>query len=130
MMKRAMLCVVMGLMLIATAGSAAAPTAGEVILGTTVEITKAIAVGRRASQLIGAPVQNEHGERIGKIDDFIVAPDNSLSYAIVSVGGFLGIGDRLVSIPVEQLQDQEGKLILPGATKAALEKLPEFVYAS
>jgi hypothetical protein len=73
-------------------------------------------------------VHNEQKERVGRIDDFIVAPDNSLSYAVLSVGGFLGIGDRLVAIPVQQLQEREGKLILPGATKAALEKLPKFDY--
>ena len=53
-----------------------------------------------------------------------------LSYAIVSVGGFLGIGKRLVAIPVEQLRDEKGKLILPGATKEALKALPEFQYAA
>jgi len=127
-MKRTMLGTVLGLMLVATAGNALAQAAGEAILGTTVEITKTIAVGRRASQLIGAPVHNEQNERVGRIDDFIVAPDNSLSYAVLSVGGFLGIGDRLVAIPVQQLQEREGKLILPGATKAALEKLPKFEY--
>jgi hypothetical protein len=33
-----------------------------------------------------------------------------------------------VAIPVQQLEDREGKLVLPGATKAALEKLPKFEY--
>jgi uncharacterized protein YrrD len=93
------------------------------------EVTQAIAVGHRASKLIGTPVYNEQEEKVGNIDDLIITPDRSLSYAILSVGGFLGLGGRLVAIPVDQLHDQQGRLILPGATKEALKKVPEFQYA-
>lgn len=129
-MKTMLLIAVLGLMLPAMAGDAGAPVAGVVNLGTTVEVTKAIAVGHRASKLIGAPVYNEQEERIGSVDDLIISPDRSVSFAVVSVGGFLGLGGRLVAIPVEQLQEKEDRLVLPGATKEALAKLPEFQYAS
>jgi PRC-barrel domain len=66
---------------------------------------------------------------VGSIDDLIITPDRSLSYAILSVGGFLGLGGRLVAIPVDQIRDEQGKLILPGATQEALKKVPEFRYA-
>jgi sporulation protein YlmC with PRC-barrel domain len=128
-MKYAMLIAVLGLTLAATAGDAGAPVAGTVTLGTTMELTQAIAVGHRASKLIGAPVYNEQEEKVGSIDDLIITPDRSLSYAILSVGGFLGLGGRLVAIPVEQIRDENGRLILPGATKEALKKVPEFQYA-
>jgi hypothetical protein len=129
-MTHAMLIAVLGLTLVATAGNAGAPVAGTVTLGTTMEVTQAIAVGHRASKLIGAPVYNEQEEKVGSIDDLIITPDHSLSYAILSVGGFLGLGGRLVAIPVEQIRDEKGRLILPGATKEALKKVPEFQYAS
>jgi sporulation protein YlmC with PRC-barrel domain len=125
-----MLIAVLGLMLATKAGDAVAQAAGAVIVGTSVEVTKAIALGHRASKLIGAPVYNDRDERVGTIDDLIVAPDRSVSYAILSVGGFLGLGRRLVAIPVEQIRDEQGKLILPGATKEALKELPEFQYVS
>jgi len=128
-MKIMLLIAMLGLMLTATAGDAGAPVAGVVTLGTTVEVTQAIAVGNRASKLIGAPVYNEQEERVGSIDDLIISPDRSVSFAIVSIGGFLGLGSRLVAIPVEQLTGQKDRLILPGATKEALQKLPEFKYA-
>jgi sporulation protein YlmC with PRC-barrel domain len=128
-LKHVMLITVLGLMLVATAGDAGAPVAGTMTLGTTMEVTQAIAVGHRASKLIGAPVYNEQGERVGSIDDLIVTPDRALSYAIVSVGGFLGLGGRLVAIPVEQIRVEQDKLVLPGATKEALQKVPEFKYA-
>jgi sporulation protein YlmC with PRC-barrel domain len=129
-MKYTMLIAALGLMLAATAGDAGAPVAGTVPLGTSVEVTQAIAVGHRASKLLGAPVYNEQEEKVGTIDDLIITPDRSLSFAILSVGGFLGLGGRLVAIPVEQIHDEQGRLILPGATKEALKKVPEFQYAS
>jgi hypothetical protein len=52
-----------------------------------------------------------------------------VSFAIMSIGGFLGLGSRLVAIPIEQLNEEKGRFILPGATKEALTKLPEFKYA-
>lgn len=129
-MKQTMLIAVLGLILAATVGNTVAQVAGKVNLGTSVEVTQAIALGHRASKLIGATVYNEQDEKVGTVDDLIVAPDRSLSYAVVSVGGFLGIGKRLVAIPVEQLRDEKGKVILPGATKEALKALPEFQYAA
>jgi len=129
-MKIMLLIAMLGLMLTATAGDAGAPVAGVVTLGTTVEVTQAIAVGNRASRLIGGPVYNEQGEKIGSIDDLIISPDRTVSFAIVSIGGFLGLGSRLVAIPVEQLHEEKDRLVLPGATKEALAKLPEFKYAS
>jgi sporulation protein YlmC with PRC-barrel domain len=128
-MKIMLLIAMLGLMLTATAGDAGAPVAGVVTLGTTMEVTQAIAVGHRASKLIGTPVYNEQEERIGSIDDLIISPDRAVSFAVVSVGGFLGLGGRLVAIPVEQLREEKDRLILPGATKEALTKLPEFKYA-
>jgi hypothetical protein len=124
-----LLIAVLGLIVGATAGDAGAPVAGVVTLGTTVEVTQAIAVGNRASKIVGAPIYNDQDEKIGSIDDLIVTPDRTVSFAIVSIGGFLGLGSRLVAIPIEQLREEKGRFILPGATKEALAKLPEFKYA-
>jgi hypothetical protein len=64
------------------------------------------------------------------VEDLIVAPDKSLSYAIMEVGGFLGMGEHRIAIPVDQFKwDAKGKLTLPGATKDALKSLPKFIYA-
>ena len=68
---------------------------------------------------------------IGQIEDVLVDLDRAtISALILSVGGFLGLGGRLVAIPVEQIRAERDKLILPGATKEALQKVPEFQYAS
>ena len=44
-------------------------------------------------------------------------------------GGFLGIGDKLVVLPYEQLKAMDRKIVMPGATKDALKDLPTFKYA-
>ena len=63
------------------------------------------------------------------IDDLIIAPDTSVSFVIVGAGGFVGVGKHDVAIPVNQLKQQDGKFVLPGASKEAIKALPKFEYA-
>ena len=56
----------------------------------------------------------------------LVAPDNSVSFAIIGVGGFVGIRKRGVAIPVELLLNRDGRFIPVGATKEASKALPMF----
>jgi sporulation protein YlmC with PRC-barrel domain len=89
-----------------------------------------VALGHRASKLVGAAVVNSKDERIGTIDDLVVNPDDRITYAILSVGGFVGIGSKLVAVPFHALQMvKEDRLMLPGGSKEALKDLPEFKYA-
>jgi sporulation protein YlmC with PRC-barrel domain len=113
----------------AASGGSSAPIAGRMKLGTTVIETEAIAKGIRASKLIGARVKNDQGERVGKIDDIIVSPDGKVTMAVLEVGGFLGIGEHRVAIPVDQFSSLGAEPVLPGASKTALKELPEFKYA-
>lgn len=85
--------------------------------------------GYRASKLIGASAMNEKNENIGKIDD-IVIDNNRVMYAVLQVGGFLGVGSKLVAVPYDSLQiDSSGKkVVLPGASKDELKELAEFKY--
>jgi len=59
----------------------------------------------------------------------MVAGDRVL-FAVLQIGGFLGIGSKLVAVPYNSLQITPGasKIVLPGASKSALERLPEFKY--
>jgi sporulation protein YlmC with PRC-barrel domain len=85
--------------------------------------------GYRISKLTGSSVTNEKNEKIGTIDDFVVARNRSL-FAVLQVGGFLGMGGHLVAVPYESLViDDEGRAVqLPGASKDELKKLPEIKY--
>ena len=100
----------------------------------TVELAKIdvqkLAAGYRASKVIGSSVANEENEVIGKIDDLLVSPDGKEPYAVLSIGGFLGMGTHLVAVPYETLKSADDKIVLPGGTKNSLRMLPEFKYAS
>lgn len=89
-----------------------------------------VAEGYRASKLIGSSVVNDQNEKIGTIEDIIIGKDKVL-FAVLQIGGFLHIGGRMVAVPFQSLvlDDNGSKVKLPGATKEALEKLPEFKYA-
>jgi hypothetical protein len=89
-----------------------------------------VAAGYRASKVIGSNVLNEAKETIGKIDDLLVTRDGKEPYAVLSVGGFLGIGARLVVVRYDSLRfDADNKIVLPGGTKDGLTMLPPFEYA-
>ena len=89
-----------------------------------------LAEAYRASRMIGSAVLNDKNEKIGTVDDLIVSPNDRVLFAVLSVGGFLGINRRLIAVPYSELKvDNEGrKIILPGASKDALSNLPEFHY--
>jgi sporulation protein YlmC with PRC-barrel domain len=123
---------------LALAGTLAttAPAWAQVAGGTTtvetavVESTK-IAMGWSVKKtLMGKTIYNETGQKIGKVEDLIIAPDKNVSYLIVGAGGFVGIGRHDVAIPVSQIQDHAGKLIMAGATKDTIKSMPEFTYAT
>lgn len=52
---------------------------------------RTVATGYRSSKIVGSTVVNEANETVGKVDDLIVTPDNKVPFAILSVGGFLGV---------------------------------------
>jgi hypothetical protein len=116
--------------LVAAAGSVSAQVAGSTRIGLTVEETENIAIGWSAKkQVLGESVYNDDNKKVGTIDDLIITPDKAISYAIVGAGGFIGVGKHDVAIPITQLQYQNGKFILPGATKDTIKALPKFEYA-
>ena len=79
--------------------------------------------------ILGENVYNDTGDKVGEINDLIVTPNKALSYAIVGVGGFLGVAEHEIAVPVGQLKQEKGKIVLPGATKDALKAAPKFEYA-
>ena len=99
----------------------------------TVELAKVdvtqVSAGYRASKIVGSTVVNDANESIGSVDDLLVSPDGKETYAVLSVGGFLGMGSKLVVVPYSSLQLGD-KIVLPGGTKDGLNQLPEFKYAT
>jgi|SRR5438552_11805419 len=111
---------------------AQAQVAGSPVLGVTaLELREATTLGWSAKRhVLGQPVFNDKGERVGAVDDIVFAPDMARSYAIIGVGVFLGVGKRDVVIRLSQLMRRvDGQFVLAGATKDALSALPGFEYA-
>jgi sporulation protein YlmC with PRC-barrel domain len=107
-----------------------AQVAGAQPLGITVTESAAIVKGWSVKKsILNKAVYNENGGRVGVIHDIIVAPDHSVSFAIIAANQFLGVSHHDVAIPIEQLDFADGRLVLPGATKDAIKSLPEFQYA-
>jgi hypothetical protein len=118
----------------AWAESGSDPVVGGSVFAVNVEMVAT--TGYRASKLPGADIYNDQGDRndpgdkIGVLDDFIVGSDANISVAVVSVGGFLGMGDRKVAVPASMFSSNEkGQTVLPDVTTDQLEALPEFLYA-
>ena len=110
-------------------GGAGAQGTPQTIELVKVDVQK-LAAGYRASKVIGSSVVNDANETIGTIDDLLVSRDGKQPYAVLSIGGFLGMGSRLVVVPYETLRFAGNKVTLPGGTKEGLKMLPEFKYAT
>ena len=129
-MKTILVVSFVSLVVAAAAADSVAQTAGSTVVSVTKSELRQVATGWSAKkQILGKDVFNDAGEKIGEINDLIVTPNRSLSYAIVGVGGFLGMGEHDVAVPVSKFKQQMGKIVLPGATKDALKAAPKFEYA-
>ena len=58
----------------------------------------------RVGKIVGASVYNDQNQSVGSIDDVLMSHDNKATMAVISVGGFLGMGSKLVSVPFDQLK--------------------------
>lgn len=130
-MKTAILVAFISLVVAAGAADSVAQTAGTTTLSVSVTELKEVAAGWSAKkQILGKDVFTEAGEKIGSIDDLIVAPNRTITYAIVGVGGFLGVATHDVAVPVARFKQSAGRIVLPGATKDALKAAPKFEYGN
>lgn len=86
----------------------------------------ALAGSARASKLIGSKVY-KGDTSIGKIEDVLVDLDHAnLTAFILSLGGFLGIGEKLVAVPANQIKVGSEASIMTDLTEAQLVSAPAF----
>ena len=88
-----------------------------------------LATGYRSSKVVGSKVLNDANESIGTVDDLIVTTADIVPFAVLSVGGFLGLGRKHVVVPASALTVEDSKIVLHGGTKDSLMGLPDFIYA-
>ncbi|HEV3279466.1 MAG TPA: PRC-barrel domain-containing protein [Terriglobia bacterium] len=81
-----------------------------------------------ASTLKGDKVVNLQGEDLGKIEDLMIDLERGrIAYAVLSFGGFLGMGDKLFAIPWDAFTvDTAQKRLVLNADKELLKKAPGF----
>ena len=86
----------------------------------------------RSTKLVGLNVYNASSEKIGDINDLILDADGKVASAVIGVGGFLGMGEKLVAVPFAELKfgrDASGNVLVTlNSTKEALEAAPDFKY--
>jgi hypothetical protein len=91
----------------------------------------------RISRILGSRIYNDRNEAIGDVEEVLLAPPASPAtpaargpVAIIQVGGFLGLGGRLVSVPLGELRwnAERERITMPSATKEALRARPAFDY--
>ncbi|MET4698454.1 sporulation protein YlmC with PRC-barrel domain [Constrictibacter sp. MBR-5] len=80
----------------------------------------------RADEIIGASVKNPKDEDVGTIDDLIFDKDGKIVGAVVSVGGFLGMGAKSVGVDWNELQVRSSDAIVVQWTKEELQSAPDF----
>ncbi|HEY1730036.1 MAG TPA: PRC-barrel domain-containing protein [Candidatus Baltobacteraceae bacterium] len=106
-----------------------APAAGQIPLGITIIEMRAVVAGWSVKKdVFGKHVQNDRKEDLGKIEDIIITPEDQAAFAIVGVGGFLGIAERRVAIPMRNFKVVGDHFLLKGATKDVLRGMPPFIY--
>ncbi|MDB5593593.1 MAG: photosystem reaction center subunit [Hyphomicrobiales bacterium] len=82
--------------------------------------------------LIGAKVTNNQNETLGEVEDVLIDSGKTVSGVVLSVGGFLGMGESYVlvdpsSVAVSRVDGEDYKVIVD-ATKDALKNAPKFTY--
>ncbi len=85
----------------------------------------------RTSKLVGSKVYNNANENIGSIEDIVLKADGAMDEVVLSVGGFLGVGNKYVAVPFSALKlsrDGSSLKIMTDGTKDSLKALPEYQF--
>jgi len=113
-----------------TTGSTTAATPPKDTGKTTATTADTSGPGFLASKFIGKTVYSTNNENVGDINDLLVGPNGQVKAAVVGVGGFLGIGEKDVAVPLDKLsmtKDQNGMDYLTiTSSRAELEAAPAF----
>ena len=72
----------------------------------------------RASKVVGLNVYNEKNENVGSINDLLMDKSGSIKAAVISVGGFLGMGARLVALPYDKIKFSTEPVVHTGVAGA------------
>jgi len=81
-----------------------------------------------SSSICGTEIRNHSGDDLGKVEDLMVnTMTGEVDYAVVSFGGFLGMGDKLFAVPLQAFKvDADDENLVLSESKERLENAPGF----
>ncbi|MGH6915373.1 MAG: PRC-barrel domain-containing protein, partial [Geminicoccales bacterium] len=83
------------------------------------------------SDVIGAEVMNSQGDQVAKIVDLVKMKGQDQVNAVLSVGGFLGIGDKKVALPLDKFDvTPDNKIVLASVSEDELKSMPKYDQAA
>jgi len=115
---------VAGSMLLATVAFAQTPAAQTPAAATTdkagvASTTSASHQGEwRASKMVGLNVYNDKNESVGSINDMLTDKSGAIKAVVIGVGGFLGVGEHLVAVPLDKVKFVSEPIVYTGASNA------------
>ncbi|WP_166304482.1 PRC-barrel domain-containing protein [Bradyrhizobium sp. 2S1] len=120
MLMKSIIAGVAGTALLATAAFAQTPTdKGDKMspaASTTSTTSPASYQGNwRASKVVGLSVYNDKNESVGSINDLLMDKDGAIKVVVIGVGGFLGVGEHLVAVPLDKVKFASEPVAYTGA---------------
>jgi sporulation protein YlmC with PRC-barrel domain len=108
MLAKTLVAGVAGSLLLASSAFAAEDAATKTPAPATVVTNNASLHGDwRTSKVVGLNVYNEQNENVGSINDLLMDKSGNVKAAVISVGGFLGMGARLIALPFDKVKFSE-----------------------
>lgn len=108
---------------------AQAPAAGAVAQDPTTTASIGAGAGQMrpfaAQDLMNREVYNLRGEQLGDIERVLIGQGNR-AYVVIGHGGFLGLGEKQILLPLEQIRVQGDRLVMPGLNDDQIRAMPEF----
>jgi sporulation protein YlmC with PRC-barrel domain len=96
-----------GTALLATVASAQTPTTTSDRANTSASASTSESSFKgdwRASKVVGLKVYNDNNESLGSINDLLMDKSGNIKAAVIGVGGFLGVGEHLVAVPLDKIK--------------------------
>jgi sporulation protein YlmC with PRC-barrel domain len=117
--------------LLATIASAQTPTTTTDRAASSATMSSSQLQGDwRASKVVGLSVYNDNNEKLGSINDLVMDKSGNIKAVVLGVGGFLGMGEHLVAVPLEKVKFSNeavaytGSASTPGAGGGSMANRP------
>jgi hypothetical protein len=108
------------------------PSSGEVLYFARADVQWR-SIGASRNSYVNRVIYNARGEQLGSVQDLMVGPDGKVVAAVISIGRYLGLGDKLVAVPFSalRLEKREGdNNVVIDLAKEALLSAPQYEEAA